>query len=277
MLFQEGHVGDLLENGHDAVADPVDAQGGGQGEADPQGEQGHDDHGGPLALVHHLLGPQDLGVDLVGDDHGHHAEDGGDHGDQPQPEGIKDVLLVPEHEVRDLRQVQPQEGEVDLRHVGQVGDGGDDLVVVVEHVLGHGQLRVGASAAEGLIVQQIVHGLDVVRGHVHEVGQGPADDAVDGHQEGQGQEGPQTAAGGLHALLVIELLELLRVFLPVPGVLLLQDFLFLRQAAHGEHAFPPLQEEGEQDDTDHQAEEQQRHAVAAGEVIEQQQQLGKGG
>ena len=52
-----------------------------RGEADPQGEQGHKEHGHPGGLVHGSPGAQDLSVDVVGDDHGHHAQGGGDHGD----------------------------------------------------------------------------------------------------------------------------------------------------------------------------------------------------
>ena len=270
---QEGDVGKFTEHGEQAVADPVHAQGGGEGEADPQGEQGHDDHGGLHGLVHGVLsGVQDVGVDVVGHQHGDHAQGRGDDGDEPQGKGLAHVLLLPEEEMRGLGEVDPQEAEVDDRHVGQLGDGGYDLVVVQKDVLGDGQLAVALVVHDGS-VEQVGDGVELVLVDAHEVFQGLADDQVQHHQEGQGEEGPQAAAGGLDTLLLIELLQLLAVFLPVSGVFLGQLPLLVRQAAHGEHALAPLQKDGEEDQTDDQTEQQQGDAIAACPVVEQQDQF----
>ena len=117
----------------------------------------------------------------------------------------------------------------------------------------------------------------MVLGHLHQVGERLTDDGVQGHQEGHGEEGPQAAAGGLHTLPLIELLQLDAVALPVPGILLLEHFLLIGQAVHGHHALPALQKDGEENQADDQTEENQRDRVAAGYVIKQQQQLRKRG
>ena len=177
--------------------------------------------------------------------------------------------------MRGLGQVHAQEGEVDLGHAGQLRDGGDDLVVVEEDVLGHLQLLV--LVVQHVAVEQVGHGVEVVLIHVHEVRQRLADDGVQDHEEGHGQEGPQAAGGGLDPFFLIELLQLAAVFFPVPGVFLLQHALLFCQAAHGEHSLPAFQKDGEEDQADHQAKQDQGDPVAAGDVVEQQQQFGEGG
>ena len=147
--------------------------------------------------------------------------------------------------------------------------------MVQEHVLGDLQLLV--LVVEDLPVEQVGDHVELIFRDVHEVGQGLPDDGVQHHQEGQGQEGPKTAGRGLHALLLIELGQLLAVFFPVAGVLLGQDLLLFRQSAHSQHTLTTFQEDGGQDQTDHQAEQDDGHTIAAGDVVEQQKQLGKGG
>ena len=175
----------------------------------------------------------------------------------------------------DLCHVHAQEGEVHLGHTGQVGDGSDDAVIVQVDVLSHGQLA--GLDIQDLTVEQVGHSIELILGHAQEVGQGLTDDAVQGDQNGQGQEGPEAAAGGLDPFLLIELLQLNGVAFPVSAVLLLDKLLLVGQAVHGHHALAALQEEGEEDDTDHQGEQQQGNAVAVGHIIEQQQQLREGG
>ena len=163
-----------------------------------------------------------------------------------------------------------------MGHAGQLRHGGDDLVVVEEDVLGHLQLLVFV-VQNGPVVKQVGDRVELVLGHAQQVGQRLADDGVQNHQKGQGQEGPQAAGGGLDAFLLIELLQLLAVFLPVPGVLLLQDLLLFSQAAHAQHTLPTFQEDREENQADDQAEKDEGHTVAAGDVIEEQQQFGERG
>ena len=174
-----------------------------------------------------------------------------------------------------IRQVHTQESEVHLGHTGQLGDGSDDAIIVREDILSHTQLC--GVDIQNLAVEQVGHSIELILGHAQQVRQGLTDDAVQGDQHSQGQHGPQAAAGGLDAFLLVELLQLDGVAFTVSAVLLLNELLLVGQAAHGHHALTALQEEGEEDDTDHQSKQQQSDAVAVGHAVEQQQQLGKGG
>lgn len=78
------------------------------------------------------------------------------------------------------------------------------------------------------------------------MGDGPVDDLVQGQQEEQGQEGPQAPAHGVDALLLIELCQLLLVFLLIFGILLLQLRLLAGQASHTDHATLGLHLEGKE-------------------------------
>ena len=137
----------------------------------------------------------------------------------PRAEGGADIVGLPEHEVGGLRQVYPQEGKVNLGHVGQLRHRRDNLVMVQEHILGHLELLV--SVIQHVSIQQVGDHVELILGHVQQIGQRLPDDGVQHHQKGQGKEGPETAGGGLDPFLLIEPLQLLAIFHPVPGVLLL--------------------------------------------------------
>ena len=108
------------------------------------------------------------------------------------------------------------------------------------------------------------------------MGDGPVDDLVQGQQEEQGQEGPQAPAHGVDALLLIELCQLLLVFLLIFGVLLLQLRLLAGQASHTDHAALGLHLEGKEYQLQDQTEEDDGHTVGPGDGIHPAQQGGKG-
>lgn len=91
-----------------------------------------------------------------------------------------------------------------------------------------------------------------------------------------GRKDHQAAAGGLDPLLLVEFASSWLYFSRFLAYFC-QLLLFFRQAAHGEHALPPLQKDGEEDQADHQGKQKQRHAITACDAIEQQDQFLKWG
>ena len=110
----------------------------------------------------------------------------------------------------------------------------------------------------------------------HEVGDGHADDGVQGQQNEHGQKGPETAAGGVDAGLLIELGHLLLVLLLIFRVSLLQLRLLAGETAHADHAALGLHLEGQHHQGDQQAEEDDGQTVGPGGGVQPAQQGGKG-
>ena len=81
---------------------------------------------------------------------------------------------------------------------------------------------------------------------------------------------------GVDLLLLIELLELQIVALPVLAVLLLQLLHLSREHGSLNHALFTLQRDGEEHQFNDNGKENQGYAVAAEQIIEKQQQPGKG-
>ena len=113
---------------------------------------------------------------------------------------------------------------------------GDTLLVIGEdgahvHAGGHGFLHQGLA--------------DILAKH-HKVGDGLTDDVVEGDKDGHGKEAPEAAAHGVNAVLLIELLLLLRQLLAVVGVALLQLLHLAGHHVHADHAASALHHEGQQ-------------------------------
>ena len=147
--------------------------------------------------------------------------------------------------------------------------------------LGQVDLLVGSglTACAGGISQghgQLGDALDDLVGQGHEVAQGGTDDIVQRDEDGEGQEGPQTAGHGVDTLAGVEVGDLLLLTLLVVGVLLLDLLHLAVHAAHAEHTFLALELEGKDHQLHQQGEEDQRHAVRPGPGIEQTGQPGKG-
>ena len=140
-----------------------------------------------------------------------------------------------------------QLGQTILEHHGAVLGNLDDVA--------HGHTGIGQ------VVDDAVHYL---LGEHHEVG------------NGQGQKAPQTAAHGVDPLLGIELLHLLAHFRLVVGVLLLNLLHPAGHPAHAHHALLGFHLQRQQNQLEHQGEEDDGHAVRAGELIEHADQPGKG-
>ena len=152
-----------------------------------------------------------------------------------------------------------QLGQTILEHHGAVLGNLDDVA--------HGHTGIGQ------VVDDAVHYL---LGEHHEVGDGLTDDGVQRDQNGQGQKAPQTAAHGVDPLLGIELLHLLAHFRLVVGVLLLNLLHPAGHPAHAHHALLGFHLQRQQNQLEHQGEEDDGHAVRAGELIEHADQPGKG-
>ena len=120
------------------------------------------------------------------------------------------------------------------------------------------------------------HGLQYILGKHHEVGDGLADDVVEGDEDGHGDEAPQAAAHGVDAFLFVELLHFLLELGLVFGVALLQLLHLTADAAHAHHALLGFHLEGQHDELDDQSKQDQSHTVGVRQVIEQTNQPGKG-
>ena len=142
------------------------------------------------------------------------------------------------------------------------------------HQTGDLHLLVGGVAAEGVGAQSLHRvngGGDLLLGETHHVQHGPADDVVQTHQDGQGQEGPEAAAHGVDALPLVQLLDLLVVLRLVVAVLLLEPRHLSLHGVHLHHALLALVGQGEEDHLGQQGEHDQGQGVAAAELVQPQQ------
>ena len=108
------------------------------------------------------------------------------------------------------------------------------------------------------------------------MGDGLADDGVQGQKDGQGDEAPQAAAHGADALFGIELLHLFTHLGLVVGVLFLDLLNFAVHTAHADHALLGLHLEWQQNQLDDQSEQDDGNTVRARQVIKQAQQCREG-
>ena len=142
------------------------------------------------------------------------------------------------------------------------------------HQTGDLHLLVGGVAAEGVGAQSLHRvngGGDLLLGETHHVQHGPADDVVQCHQDGQGQEGPEAAAHGVDALPLVQLLDLLVVLRLVVAVLLLEPRHLSLHGVHLHHALFALVGQGEEDHLGQQGEHDQGQGVVAAELVQPQQ------
>ena len=265
VLFEQLAADELLHHAQQVLGNPVQAQGGGHGEADPQRNQGGNDHHGLHAgVVPRLGGLLVDGVGLHGDEGKHQAGTGGHHGQQEQGEAARHG---PEFQSWNTGQIhQAQEIKVDgenpaahLAHSGldrlQVfrGDQGGQVKLVIAHI--------GESFA-GLLDPAVAHRNGVPVHHLgnlveylhivdaHHILNGLADDGVQGNQNQQREKRPQAAAHGVDLLPLIKLLDLQIIALTVSAVLLLQLLHLALKHVHLNHAPLALQRKREQDKLD---------------------------
>jgi len=145
-------------------------------------------------------------------------------------------------------------------------------------VAGRGQLVVIAARA-----QIDAAGLDVGDdggGHgarvVQHVGDGLADDVVQGQHDEQRDERPDTAARHRDALFLVQLRHRLLILLLVVAVFDLEGLDERRDAGHFEHALLALDAQGIEHKLDDEREQNERKTVVAGELIEPVQQIAEG-
>ena len=102
----------------------------------------------------------------------------------------------------------------------------------------------------------------------HHSGDGAADNAVQCDEDGEGNEGPETAGHGVDALFLIQLLDLCIELLGVTLVSSLQLLQSGLDAGCTHHALLALCHEGGHEQVDNQCEEQDGKAIAAGSLVD---------
>ena len=121
------------------LCNPVDAHGGRHGEADPQGEQWHDDHHGLHALVHRsgsigillaLVVGRHRAVEGLRNLRGDKVCQSGEHRDNPKAKAHQGIgALDNPLQGRNLCQVDAQERKVNVHNVGNNGADGVNVLV----------------------------------------------------------------------------------------------------------------------------------------------------
>ena len=149
-----------------------------------------------------------------------------------------------------------------MNELGQI-----DLLIGRGAALCHGVADLGGG---------IGNGRDGIRPQSHQVAQGLTDDGVQGDKDGEGQEGPQTAGHGIHALPGIQVRHLRLLTLLVVGVAGLDLLDLALHTAHAQHTLFALELEGQDHQLHHQGEEDQRQAVRPGQRIKHTGQPGEG-
>ena len=216
----------------------------------------------------------------------------GQNGDQNQADGGPGEGKPGDHAPGVSRHVQPEGGVVHIdpavhraaqfRHLG--GDGLYQVDLSIGQKLGNSVLDHGGAVLHlhnaGDVQPGFGHGVHQLLHHIltqhHEVGDGLADDGVQGQQNGEGQQAPQAAGHGVDPLLGVELLHLLGLLGLVVGVFLLDFLKPAGHAAHAHHALLGLHLEGQHNQLDHQGKEDDGHGVGARQVIKEPDQPGEG-
>ena len=166
-----------------------------------------------------------------------------------------------------------QRGQIQLVIAHILEHGGDLPRVELLHQLGHG---IGSDPAVVHGQRLPVHGGghlgDLIAVQPHQVEQRLADDGIQGQQDQNGKEGPQTPAHGVDLLPLIEALDLHIVALPVLAVLLLQLLHLAGEQVHLDHTLFALDGQGEEDDLDNQCKKDQGNTVAVGKAVKKVQQ-----
>ena len=108
-------------------------------------------------------------------------------------------------------------------------------------------------------------------GQVHQVGQGLADNGVQGEEDKHGQHAPKAAAHGVDLFPLVELLNLQIVLVPVIAVHFLELLHLAVEHVHLDHGPLGLDGQGEQNDLDQHGEENQGHAVVVKELVKEHQ------
>ena len=135
-----------------------------------------------------------------------------------------------------------------------------------------GQIDLVIGVVAGLIAQRTCQRADLLDdggGQAHEVPQGGTDDGVQGDQDGEGNEGPQAAGHGVHALTGVQVRHLLLLALPIVGEAGLDILHLALHPVHPEHTLLALELEGQDHQLHHQSEEDQSQTVGPGETVKQ--------
>ena len=182
--------------------------------------------------------------------------------------------------LRLLAQVQAQEAKVDIQQaVYLAGQSGLDFVPVLVGNVGQLDLHIGIGLGRdgvpALIHKKVLQGGDHIFRHKHHAGQRLADDAVERDQDGEGNERPDAAGHGVDALFLVQLLHLL---IQLLGVALMAALKLLNPGLDESgvhHALLALGHEGGHQQVDQEREDDNGHAVAAGQLIELDQRPGE--
>ena len=150
---------------------------------------------------------------------------------------------------------------------------------IIGDELGKADLLIALAHELSIVAQGGGKGRDLrhdVLGEQHEAAERLADDGIERDEDGEGQEAPEAAAHGVHALLRVEELHLLIHALGIVGVFRLDLFHLGLEEIHAHHALFRLHLEGQRDELHDEREEHQRPAVGAGQLIEGAQDPGEG-
>ena len=163
-----------------------------------------------------------------------------------------------------VAQVQAQERKVDVEkvRVDFSGKAGLHKIPVLMGKLGQLDFGIGVgtlrNGVKALFHKEILQCGDKIVRYEHHAGHGHADDAVQGDQNRERDQGPQAAGHGVHALFPVQLLHFGIQLLLVPFVAALQ-FLDLRLQAGGtHHALLALRHEGGEDQVHREGKEDDR-------------------
>ena len=175
-----------------------------------------------------------------------------------------------------MRQIQSQKAEVDNEQTGSGGCFRRGQIAWSKHG-GQGQLIKAGASLKGtshhvLPVQGGGHGFDCGIAQSHHVSEGTADNSIQGHQNQQGNKGPQTAASGTDLVLRVKFLNFPVVPVLIISAALLDLLELIGHQIHFDHTLFPLQIQRKQDDLDHHGKQDQRDAVAVEQVAEYFQQ-----
>ena len=133
-------------------------------------------------------------------------------------------------------------------------------------LIGAGSCRTGSGIEPG-VDQILLQNIDEFFSHKHHTGQGLADNAVQGNQDRERDQGPDAAGHRVDSLFLVELLHLLIQLLLIPFVppLQLLDLRLDTRGAH--HAAFTLRHKRSQHQVDHKSKEDNRPAVVSGDVV----------
>ena len=159
----------------------------------------------------------------------------------------------------------------EVRHAGVGGDLGK---VLMQHV-GDGHLGIGVRLGRGGVVAELGDNVgqrrDVLLRELHQRDERLTNDRIEDDDDREGDQRPQAAGHRVDLGFLIELGDLFLILLLVGGVALLQLLHAGREHGGAHHAVLALHLEGQHDELHKETEEKNCSAIAATEIVEEQQ------